>query len=212
MSERERLDKEYRAHHEANRAPDFVFCGPERRRLFAGIVGGPGKRVLDLGCRTGALTRAYVEGNSVVGVDVDREALAQAGADLGIETVWADVDEPLPFADAAFDVAVAGELLEHVRHPALLVAEVARVLTPGGTFVASTPNAFRLKSRLRFLVGKVPEFADDPTHLRIYSEAMLADLFRGWEDLRIRFVAGRLVPLGPRLFANDIVVSARRPG
>jgi SAM-dependent methyltransferase len=212
MGERERLEQQYRAHHEANRSPEFVFCGPERRKLFGEIVGGPGKRVLDLGCRTGALTRAYSEGNEVVGVDIDREAMAQASADLGIETVWADVDEPLPFPDASFDVAVAGELLEHVRHPALLVAEVARVLRPGGTFVASTPNGFRLKSRLRFLVGKTPEFADDPTHLRIYSEEMLADLFGGWVDLRIRFVAGRLVPLHPRLFANDIVVSARRPG
>ena len=211
-TERERLEQQYRAHHEENRAPDFVFCGPERKRLFAELVGGPGKRVLDLGCRTGALTRAYSEGNDVTGVDIDREAMAMAERDLGIRTVWADVDEPLPFDDGAFDVAVAGELLEHVRHPDALVAEVARVLAPGGTFVASTPNAFRLKSRLRFLAGKVPEFADDPTHLRIYHEDMLRDLFRGWTDIRIRFVAGRLVPLHARLFANDIVVSARRPG
>jgi hypothetical protein len=53
------------------------------------MVGGPGKRILDLGCRTGSLTRVCASGNEVVGVDVDRGALHEA-ARLGIETVWAD--------------------------------------------------------------------------------------------------------------------------
>src|SRR6266516_2804230 len=113
VSKLEQLDEAYRRHHRERRPDDFVFCGPERSALFREWV-GTGKRVLDLGCRSGALTRAYVEGNEVVGVDVDRAALAEA-AKLGIETLWADADEPLPFEDESFDVAVAGELLEHVR-------------------------------------------------------------------------------------------------
>ena len=64
--------------------------------------------MLDLGCRDGALTSAYVEGNTVVGADIDQVALARAEK-LGIETRWADLDEPLPFEDASFDVVVAGE-------------------------------------------------------------------------------------------------------
>src|SRR5581483_408595 len=114
----------------------FVFGGDERADVFAALVGGPGRRVLDLGCRFGALTRAYAEGNEVTGVDVDREALAEA-AKLGIETRFADVEEPLPFEDASFDVVVAGELVEHLREPERLVAEVRRVLRPRGTFVGS---------------------------------------------------------------------------
>ena len=79
--------------------------------------------MLDLGCRTGALTQHYAEGNDVVGVDVDRAALEQAVARLGIETVWADVEEGLPFEDESFDVVVAGELLEHLADPAAAVAK-----------------------------------------------------------------------------------------
>ena len=207
MSKLERLDEAYREHHRERRPDDFVFCGPERSAAFREWV-GRGRRVLDLGCRSGALTQAYVEGNEVVGVDVDRAALAEA-AKLGIETAWADVDERLPFPDGSFDVVVAGELLEHVRFPDALVAEVRRLLRPGGWFVGSVPNSYRLKSRLRFLAGRPPEFADDPTHLRMFGAADVRRLLTPFAEVELRHVAGRLVPLSPRLFGNDIVFRAR---
>ena len=204
----DRLSERYAEHNRTERGAGFVFAGPEREELFKRYVGGPGRRVLDLGCRDGALTRTYVEGNDVVGVDADREALA-AAADLGIETHWADLDQPLDFPDASFDVVVAGELLEHLRDPAPLVAEVRRVLRPGGTFVASVPNAYRLKRRLLFLLGRPPD--DDPTHLQMFAPSDVRALLSGFEEPHLHFVAGRLVPLHPRLFANDIVFFGRKP-
>lgn len=204
----DRLSERYAEHNRTERGAGFVFAGPEREALFKRYVGGPGRRVLDLGCRDGALTRTYVEGNDVVGVDADREALA-AAARLGIETRWADLDQPLDFPDASFDVVVAGELLEHLRDPAPLVAETRRVLRPGGTLVASVPNAYRLKRRLLFLLGRPPD--DDPTHLQMFSPSDVRALLAGFEEPQLHFVAGRLVPLHPRLFANDIVFAGRRP-
>jgi SAM-dependent methyltransferase len=210
MARLEELEQAYRRHHSEHRPEGFVFCGPERMERFRAWVGGPGRRVLDLGCRSGALAEAYLEGNEVVGVDVDRDALAEA-AKRGLETVWADVDEALPLEDASFDAVVAGELLEHVRFPDRLVAEVRRVLRPGGVFVGSVPNSYRLKSRLRFLAGKPPEFADDPTHLRMFGGGDVRRLLDGFADPHVEYVAGRLVRLHPRLFANDIVFRARKP-
>ena len=204
----EQLSDRYAKHNRNERGAGFVFAGPERAALFKRYVGGPGRRVLDLGCRDGALTRAYLDGNEVVGFDADREALA-AAARLGIETHWADLDQPLEVPDASFDVVVAGELLEHLRDPQALVAEIRRVLRPGGTLVASVPNAYRLKGRLRFLFGRPPE--SDPTHLQMFSAAEVRTLLSGLEDPRLHFVAGRLVPLHPRLFANDIVFAGRKP-
>ena len=107
--------------------------------------------------------RPMPAGTTIVGVDADREALAEAQK-LGIETRWADLDDALPFEAGTFDVVVAGELLEHLRDPRRVVSEVLRVLRSGGTFVGSVPNAYRLKNRLRFLTGRKPE--NDPTHLR----------------------------------------------
>lgn len=174
-------------------------------------MGGPGRRVLDIGCRTGALTRAYADGNEVVGLDVDRTALAEADR-LGIDTVWADVDQGLPFDDESFDIVVAGEVLEHVRFPDRLLGEVGRVLRPGGTIVGSVPNTYRLKSRLRFLLGRPPEFADDPTHLHMFRPGDIVQLLARFARPQIVFVAGRLTRLNPALFANDIVFTAQKPG
>jgi SAM-dependent methyltransferase len=204
----EQLSRRYAEHNRLERGAGFVFAGPERIELFRRYVGGPGRRVLDLGCRDGALTREYAGQNEVVGVDADREALAEA-AKLGIETHWADLDQPLPFDDESFDAVVAGELLEHLRNPLGTVAETRRVLRPGGVFVASVPNVYRLKNRLHFLVGREPD--QDPTHLQMFSPDDVRALLRDFDEPRIHFIAGRLVRLHPRWFANDIVFSGRKP-
>jgi SAM-dependent methyltransferase len=208
VTRRERLEETYRLHHRANRARDFVFGGSDRAELFRHYVGGPGRRVLDLGCRYGALARTYAAGNDVVGVDVDREALAEA-AKLGIETVWADVEEPLPFEEASFDVVVAGELVEHLRDPAALVGQARRLLRPGGRLVASVPNFYRLKNRLRFLFGR--PLGQDPTHLHVFAPRDVAALLDGWEDVHVHFASSRLLRLSPRLFGNTMIFTGRKP-
>jgi SAM-dependent methyltransferase len=201
------LGERYEEHHRQRRADgDFVFV-PERIPFFQAAI-GRGKRVLDLGCRSGAFTRNFLEGNEVVGLDVDRIALEKA-AGLGIEPVVANVEEPLRFADASFDVVVAGELLEHLRFPEAVVAEARRVLRPGGVFVGSVPNAFRIQSRLLFLRGRAPE--DDPTHLHMFSPGEIQTLLADFDDVRIEFVGGRYRRLSARLLARDLVFRASRP-
>jgi len=201
------LGEIYERHHKERRNDgEFVFV-PERIPIFQEAV-GEGAKVLDLGCRSGALTRHFLEGNEVVGVDVDKAALARA-EERGITPVVADVTEPLPFPDEAFDAVVAGELLEHLGFPETLVAEVLRVLEPGGSFVGSVPNAFNIQRRLRFLLGKPPE--NDPTHLRMFSAEQIRELLADFEDVSLMFVGGRYRPLHPRLLAQDMVFTAIRP-
>ena len=114
MPRLDRLNERYQAHH-AGEKQEFVFGGDERGTILASWVGGPGRRVLDLGCRTGALTRHYAPGNDVVGVDVDRDALARAAERLGIETVWADVEDGLPFEDVEIRFAIGRFVRLHPR-------------------------------------------------------------------------------------------------
>jgi SAM-dependent methyltransferase len=200
------LSERYEQHHRERRDEgDFVFV-PERIPLLVAAI-GRGKRVLDLGCRSGALTRHFLDGNTVVGLDVDPAALRKAAA-LGIEPVQANVEEPLPFDDASFDAVVAGELFEHLRFPDALVVEIQRVLRPGGVLAGSVPNAFRLQSRLRFLRGRPPE--DDPTHLRMFSPDAVRELLADFADVRLDFVGGRYRRVQPRLLARDLVFSAGR--
>jgi SAM-dependent methyltransferase len=203
----EQLSRRYRDHHR-HRPDTFVYGGGERADLFRRYVGGPGRDVLDVGCRYGALTRAYLGGNHVVGIDVDRWALYEA-AQLGIETHWADAEQGLPFEDETFDAVVAGELLEHIRDPAGLVSEARRVLCPGGTLVGSVPNGFRLKNRLRYLAGRKPE--SDPTHLHVFSPADVRALLDRFDEPRLHFISSRFLRLHARLAANIIVFAGRKP-
>jgi SAM-dependent methyltransferase len=209
VSRLERLNERYGAHH-AGHKQEFVYGGDDRGSLIASVVGGPGRRVLDIGCRTGALTQYYADGNDVVGVDVDSDALARASERLGIETVWADAEAGLPFEDASFDVAVAGEVLEHLADPAAVVAEIRRVLRPGGELVGSVPNAFRLKTRVAFVRGRYP-VGWDPTHLQLFTPEALRTLLADFDDVHISFAVGRFVRLHPRLMANVQIFTARRP-
>ena len=200
------LGARYEEHHREHReGGEFVFV-PERIPLFREAIGS-GKRVLDLGCRSGALTRHLLDGNTVVGLDVDRAALAKAEA-RGIETVVGNVEEPLPFEDGSFDAVVAGELFEHLRFPDELVAEIRRVLRPGGVLVGSVPNAFNIQNRLRFARGLPPE--RDRTHLHMFRPVDLDELLAVFEDVRLTFVGGRYVRLSARLLAQDVVFSAVR--
>jgi 2-polyprenyl-3-methyl-5-hydroxy-6-metoxy-1,4-benzoquinol methylase len=209
MSRLDRLDTFYNEFHRVTARAGFVYGGEERAELFGAHVGGPGRRVLDVGCRDGALTRAYAIDNEIVGLDVDRLALRGAREKLGIETVWHDADEPLPFANESFDVVVVGELLEHLVSPSGFIEEAWRVLRPGGTLVGSIPNAYRLKNRLRFLAGRPIE--DNPTHLHLIGEAELRRLLEGFEEVEVRFISSRLIRLHKRLFANIIVFAGGRP-
>ena len=113
---------------------DLTSVGLDSLERLLGV--GPG-RCLDLGCGTGiAFERLARLGWSIVGVDVsaDQLRIARGRADeVGAELVQADAAH-LPFPDAAFD-AVAS-LLTHTDFDdaAAVLAEVARVLRPGGSF------------------------------------------------------------------------------
>jgi ubiquinone/menaquinone biosynthesis C-methylase UbiE len=87
----------------------------------------PAYSVLDAGCNDGFLSQALIEaGFKVTSVDISDEAIAKAKEQFGIEVIKADVNK-LPFEDNEFDVAIAGELLEHLPNPGMGLAELFRV-------------------------------------------------------------------------------------
>ncbi len=95
----------------------------------------PGALLIDLACG-GGLLGPHLTGYRHVGLDLSPTAVRVA-RDHGVQTVRGDV-RSLPFADACAQVVVAGEVLEHVADPAVLLAEAVRVLRPGGTLVLDT--------------------------------------------------------------------------
>lgn len=100
----------------------------------------PEHRVLDIGAGAGELSSYQLRGRcrEIVGVDLDPRVCSNPLLDRGIQ---ADAAR-LPLEDAAFDVVFSIYVLEHVADPVRFVAEVRRVLRPGGVYLALTPNLY----------------------------------------------------------------------
>lgn len=204
----------YEEHHTKRRSPGFSILKEERGTLFAHLLGSD-KRILDLGCRDGALTRYFVKGNSVLGVDVDTQALARAHEEFGIETRELDAHGDWhELAGEQFDAIVAGEVLEHLFYPDRIVAHVAQHLKAEGMFVGSVPNAFSLKNRLRYMAGKKKNTPlEDPTHINQFNAAELyAVLKKHFSNVEITGLGRyeRLARAWPNMLAFDLVFIAKK--
>jgi SAM-dependent methyltransferase len=117
--------------------PDAEGRWPQDVALAALAASKP-ERLLEVGCGTGAFAaRCAAElGCHVVALDSSPEMVSAAKA-LGVEAMVGDVQR-LPFADGSFDGAVAAWMLYHVPDVGLAIAELARVVRPGGRLVAIT--------------------------------------------------------------------------
>jgi 2-polyprenyl-3-methyl-5-hydroxy-6-metoxy-1,4-benzoquinol methylase len=142
------------------------------------------QRVLDLGCGDGAFAAALLDaGCAVTMADVAEAALRRARAQAPeAEAVKLGEGEPLPFAEDAFDVVWAGEVLEHVADVVGLLAEVRRVLRWGGRLLVTTPWHGRV------VIATDAHFDPRTDHLRFFSartlRAVLADA--GFAEIEIR--------------------------
>jgi SAM-dependent methyltransferase len=116
--------------------------GPPPAHLSAFVRGlGHVERALDVGCGDGRLT-AELDAAALTAADVSALALERAAARLPRATlVELEPDTPLPLEDAAFDLVLCAETVEHVRDVQLFLSELRRVLRPGGELALTTPAA-----------------------------------------------------------------------
>ncbi len=114
--------------------------------------------VIDVGCSTGLITREVANHVAfIVGIDVDSDLVrSAAGSPRGISNAsfLIGTGSLLPFADATFDAAVCNHVYEHVPDPYALMAEIRRVLRPGGVCYFAAGHTLQLVEphhRLPFL-------------------------------------------------------------
>lgn len=122
----------------------------ERPAVLALMGDIAGRRVLDAGCGAGPLSAALRDrGATVTGLDSSAAMLRLArrrlgpGADLHL----ADLREPLPFPDGAFDDVVASLVLHYLQDWNAPLAELRRVLAPGGRLIASVDHPFQSQAQ-----------------------------------------------------------------
>lgn len=153
-----------------------------------------GGKVLDLGCGVGHdLVRLAGLGLSAVGVDASADMLARARARAGQVAVLAQADGArLPLRSGTIDGCRIERVLQHVPDPDVVIAEVARVLRPGGVLVTFEPDysTFRFDS-------------DDPE-----DAGLLGRLHR----VRHPRIGGELVELVERhgFLVDDVVTESSR--
>lgn len=118
------------------------FCG--RRRLVAAMIRAfgipPSAQVLDVGCGTGSNLRLLVElgFGDVTGLDRSEDAIRWCREKQLPPVERGDLCA-LPFPEDHFDLVLATDVLEHIDEPDAGVAELRRVLRPGGTLIVTVP-------------------------------------------------------------------------
>lgn len=150
--------------------------GPQRD-AFALLDLQPGDRFLDVGCGTGAAVRdAAAVAARAVGVDLSVRMVERARelATDGAEFVVAD-SEDLPFADGEFTAVLCTASFHHYPDPRRAVAEMARVLEPGGRVVIGDGTSDLLAARVADgILRRI-----DRSHVRLYRTAELRALVAG---------------------------------
>jgi 2-polyprenyl-6-hydroxyphenyl methylase/3-demethylubiquinone-9 3-methyltransferase len=104
-----------------------------------------GRATLDVGCGGGILAEEFARlGCAVTGIDPSERSLEAARSHARAEGLAIEyhqgTGESLPFPDAAFEIVYCCDVLEHVEDLPKVIAEVSRVLKPGGVFLYDTIN------------------------------------------------------------------------
>jgi len=203
--------------------PSFVWRGGQDRRLAMilewGLAGR--SRVDDIlvdGCGVGMYVRAlapYTE--RISGIDIEQEHLAIAARTVPSALLALAAAEALPFASSTVDLVLSHEVLEHVADDRAAVAEMVRVLRPGGRAVIFVPNRWYpfethgiyWQGSYRF--GNIPLVNYLPDRLR----SQLAPHVRAYtaEGLRRLFVGQPVRVLHhTQIFPGYDTLVQRRPG
>ena len=177
----------------------------------------PSRRVLELGCATGALGAAYKAANpaaSWYGIDISADAVALAQRVLDGASVVDLEGDGLRALGQRFDLLVMGDVLEHLRQPEKTLEAMHDVATPDARLFCSMPNLAHLSVLERLIAGDVmydDQGLLDRTHLRFFAPRSMFKMMLdcGWLPLA---VGGYRVPSRNAAFTEAIHAAAAALG
>ncbi|HEY4144077.1 class I SAM-dependent methyltransferase [Pinirhizobacter sp.] len=145
------------------------------------------RRVVEVGCSSGALARAYKAINPdvhYIGTEIDPTyaELARRHCDEVLDINVEQADAQTLGTTLGGDCWVFGDVLEHLHDPWKLLANIRAVLPPGGTVVACIPNAQHWSVQAKLSFGNF-RYEDsglfDRTHIRWFTRMTMIEMFQG---------------------------------
>jgi SAM-dependent methyltransferase len=201
------------------------------RRAVRPLRNCSARRVLDIGCGFGGLTKFVGEiigATEVHGVDIDPEVLDEARS-KGVEAVLVDAEEAvLPYLDGHFDVIMTLGIMDKMPTFDGLLREINRLLAPGGHVLVSLPNLASWHNRMMLLLGYQPRDVEisrealvgvpagyageiPEGHIHIPTLRAFTELMEHHGFTRVQLSRGRPVmrPVHPMLRLVDSVLTRR---
>ena len=177
------------------------YRGPADETVTEFVAGlDPAREALDLGCGDARLT-ASLRAEHLTAADISLVALKRARRRLPNATlVLIEPAERLPFEDEAFDLVLCADTLQEIQDVAHTVAEMKRVLRPGGTLALTAPAYGRSSGWSVLRHGFREQFDPRAPALRFLTTRSLGDLLdlAGFHPIEIERAEGRLLATAHR--------------
>jgi 2-polyprenyl-3-methyl-5-hydroxy-6-metoxy-1,4-benzoquinol methylase len=178
------------AEYEAGVYRDYLDAAPLKlataaRRLPAIGQYARGRRLLDVGCASGFFLEAALDaGFDAIGIELSPVAIHKARPAVQGRITQGDVNTLIAKERRQFDVVSAFDIIEHTLDPRAFLADIARVLAPGGLLVLSTPDTDHW---LRMVMGAAWPMLQPDQHTFLFSRRAMRALLEkeGFEPLVI---------------------------
>jgi len=171
-------------------------------RLAGTRLTDPGAWLLDIGCGTGALSSPLMKKCTVIAFDVSRKAVRRANEDararglLGTGTFFVGDGSYLPFVSSSFDHVNTLGALHHLPNPKEVIADIQRILKPGGVHFAIENNKSAFRKIFDLLMMIRPLWIEEAGTHPLISRQMVLDWTKG---LPVRVDSETSVFLPPQL-------------
>jgi SAM-dependent methyltransferase len=124
---------------------------------------GSDRKILDIACNDGTLTKSYKKYGDVMGIDINKDAIQKCRAN-GVKCLQTPVEGLPKKYDNHFDIIIAGDIIEHVFNTDNFLRNISKRLKKNGVLLLTTANVASFGRRIMLLFGKNP-FVEYSTEL-----------------------------------------------
>ncbi len=160
---------------------EFDFWSKVKTKLLLGLI--EGKKVLDVGCGAGRLSKIMLEkGYAVTVIDSDEKAIELAKK-KGVEGYVADITKWE--TNVKFDCVVAADILEHINDDKFVIKRFHSMLKPGGCLILNVPSYKFLFGQHDVSLGHKRRYSDREIKAKLAESGFKIEVYQHWNLLTV---------------------------